>query len=41
MSDYTTDAALEENEPALTEYTSESEAAVGEEAVRRPSASAP
>ncbi len=41
MSDYTTEAVLEENEPALSEYTSESDASVGAEPVARPSASAP
>ena len=35
------EAVLDENEPELSEYTSESEGAVSGEPVRRPSASAP
>ncbi|MDO5711569.1 MAG: 30S ribosomal protein S9 [Micrococcales bacterium] len=41
MSDYTTEATLDENEPALSEYTSESDASATGEAAGRPSASAP
>ncbi len=41
MSDYTIEAALDENEPELSHYTSESDASASEETTRRPSASAP
>ncbi len=41
MTDIDIEAQLEENEPALSEYTTESPEAGGEEPVRRASASAP
>ena len=41
MTDIDTEVQLEENEPALTEYTTESSAAPDEEAPRRAPASAP